>query len=168
MFNSDKKESPVPLTISLKKLAILSVTSLGFYDFYWFYKQWKALQHIKKSNISPIGRAVFSKVFAYLLFKEYFKLAKQETHQTYPWPSALAFAYIIPGLLSQYGRIFWIFTFASAIPLIPAQKAINDYAKAKNPALHVSDTFSWYEKGIILTGSILILLALVKIGQSLL
>src|SRR5947209_315207 len=38
----DKNRAPYPYVISMWKLLVLSTLTLGFFNMYWFYRQWKS------------------------------------------------------------------------------------------------------------------------------
>lgn len=54
--------------VSLGKLTVLYVATLGVYQIYWFYKHWQQLKAATGENIKPFWRAVFSIFFVHKLF----------------------------------------------------------------------------------------------------
>src|SRR5258708_26288675 len=66
----DSNTPPYPYVISIPKLIVLNLFTFGFYEIYWFYKQWKSLKYEIKLKVTTLGRAIFAPIFAYYLFKE--------------------------------------------------------------------------------------------------
>jgi hypothetical protein len=54
--------------VSLGKLTLLFVATLGVYQIYWFYKHWQQHKAATGENIMPFWRAVFSVFFVHKLF----------------------------------------------------------------------------------------------------
>ena len=66
--------------VSLSKILILGICSLGLYGLYWMYRQWRAYQESleldQAAQISPTGRALFAIFFIHELFRK----IRMETH----------------------------------------------------------------------------------------
>jgi len=56
--------------VSLLKFIIYSICSLGFYDIYWFYKNWRYVRDRDGSGIRPFWRAIFSPIWCFHLAKD--------------------------------------------------------------------------------------------------
>ncbi len=58
------KEEAKPLffPVSITKLIILSICTIGIYEVYWFYKNWEIIKQREYSKISPFWRAIFSAI----------------------------------------------------------------------------------------------------------
>src|SRR5688500_20300310 len=54
--------------VSMLKLTVMGVFTFGFYNVYWFYKNWKCVQQLGDDVNAPI-RAVFYPLVSYGLFK---------------------------------------------------------------------------------------------------
>ncbi len=57
-------------TASILKLVIMSICTMGIYQLYWFYKNWKLIRERTGQKIRPFWRAFFSPLWAYSCFKE--------------------------------------------------------------------------------------------------
>jgi len=122
----EKNESPVIeklpqpyFVVNRKKLIIMLIITGGFYQFYWFYKNWEVVGKNTGKNISPIFRALFSFITAYWLFKQFNKSAIDYGLNQKLASGLLAITYLIilfSGYLpSVYG---YISTFTFIIPVI--------------------------------------------------
>ena len=56
-------------SVSVRKLVVMYVVTLGMYELYWFYRQWIAVRNFNQIYISPAARTVASVIFAFNLFK---------------------------------------------------------------------------------------------------
>jgi len=55
-------------SVSVPKLLVMSVLTLGLYRWYWFYKNWCVVRDQRGESVSPFWRSVFFVFFAYSLF----------------------------------------------------------------------------------------------------
>jgi len=66
---TQKNKKPLYFPVSKLKLILMSLCTLGLYELYWFYKNWKLIKTRTGQNQSPFWRAFFSIIFCYQLFK---------------------------------------------------------------------------------------------------
>lgn len=122
--------------ISPIRLAILSVLTLGWYEVYWFYRNWEALKGVDKEVKHPVWRAIFTIFYCFALFKTILKAAKKLGYKGSYSPGTLATFYIIIILVSKgWSRaenidkttdiILLIAISLSFLPLLYVQNAIN-------------------------------------------
>jgi len=124
-------------SISLTRLFLLSVITLGIYQFYFFYKNWIIVKKSENSTIFPVVRALLPVIFCYSLFKRVFKSAEMQGYRTrfMPCPAAfIAIVYsiflIISSILTQFSfsNLFlkhFIVSILMAFPILAVQNAIN-------------------------------------------
>lgn len=138
--------------VSLTKLVALSVSTAGFYTFYWMYRQWNALRdsHAVPRGSTPILRGIFAIFFFHDLF------AKIRTHVTEAGLSSraassalatLAVILIVGGnvLAKQEEPLFCIFLVPYTLLVLPlaiAQSEINSYTRAVAPGAQLDSRFS--------------------------
>lgn len=152
--NDQNSKTISPLTISISKLVVLTILTFGIYEIYWFYKQWKCLKVIKNLNITVWARGLFTPLFAYPLFKQYFELAKQETQRNYPSAKWLAIGYFVLNLLWRSEKPYWLLGFTAVFTLIPVQKAINEYWVIRHPKHKIDSTYKGWETIILIIGGV--------------
>lgn len=136
----DQKTSPYPYVISTGKLIILSITTFGLYEIYWFYKHFKSFKAEGDWKITPWARALFATIMSYSLFKHVSekvnKLDKNEELNA----GGLAILYFIFITLARLPDPYWWLSLLTIIPLIPVQNAVNYYWNKKyNDKLKESD-----------------------------
>jgi hypothetical protein len=62
-------QSAVPFfLVGTRKFVALHVVTLGLYQMYWFYRQWRKLRDVGGEEIWPIPRTIFCGLFSYWLF----------------------------------------------------------------------------------------------------
>ncbi len=53
--------------VSKRKFYILNILTIGLYQTYWFYRQWKAVKDFHRSSIWPVARTIFALFFTHSL-----------------------------------------------------------------------------------------------------
>lgn len=139
---------------------LLNFLSLGLYEIPWFYRNWKRIKELRKLKVTPLLRAVFAPLFAYSLFKNMLKLAKENGYQQKDSPGSLAVAYVFLSLLWRLPDPYWLVSLASILPLIPVTRAMNHYWRVKQPDLSVRTSFSGGEIAFLAVGGIIWILVL--------
>jgi len=116
-----------------RNLVIFSILTLGFFDVIFFYKAWKHIKKIEKSDISPFWRAIFLIFFCHDYFERVIGEAHSRQYQTKLKSGFVAFSYIVPiitanlsGLIGDFnstlGYVAIAFGFVSVIPIYLIQK----------------------------------------------
>ena len=87
--------------VSITKLVLLYVATLGFYTVYWFWKHWSRYKREKKLDIWPVPRAIFGIFFANSLNQEIDQWLRR-SGQRYNWsPGMWAGAFISSGIAGR-------------------------------------------------------------------
>lgn len=175
--NKTKSVSPTLFSVSLTKLYILSLLTIGIYDIYWCYKNWSGIKIAESSKISPFWRAVFQIFWIYPLFREILKYSKKQGYQDSYSVGLLATLYIVLlvvgnamgrldyAVYASYASTYWVgVALLIILPpflLFPAQKAIN----FNNSRVTGNNNFSKHTTGgIILIIIGCVLFTIVAIG----
>ncbi|MBI2176168.1 DUF4234 domain-containing protein [Candidatus Woesearchaeota archaeon] len=126
----------------IKKLIILSIVTLGIYEIYWLYRNWKYIKETAKKDIHPKWRTLglivplYGIWLIYDQFRTIIKLANQKKVNTKFSAGDLTAVYI--GLTLIDNRLSWklpdqywyfslVFTVLALLPLIAIQKYFNGY-----------------------------------------
>lgn len=158
--------------ISLKRLALFSILTLGIYEIYWFYKNWSAVKKFEGQKISPFWRAIFVVFFCHSLFKKVLESAKSHAYKNSYSPGWLATAYILLLFVGNglsrvesydigFNLIWLIVAITTFIPLLLVQKAINFNNEKIRDNFKLRREFSGGEVLLIVVGVIWFLLVLV-------
>ena len=118
---------------SPQKVALLTIATLGFYQLYWFYKQW---QHRKDrgEDVNPILRTIFAVWFAHSLFQSVNREVENRSEPGVSFgglaaeplnASSLAVGFFVLNLLWRLPDLLSFLGLFSFVPLFIAQKRIN-------------------------------------------
>lgn len=158
---------PTFYVVSLRKFTILFVATLGLYELYWFYANWKGYRDQTGEDVWPVPRAIFSVFFAHSLFSRIQeKLSQREI--SFSWtPGYLATMYVVFAILTNIlDRIavkeVWspeadvlslLFIAPVFYALLTAQKAVN--LVEGNNADSVNDRLTWVNAVWIVLGLVM-------------
>lgn len=96
------------------KFAILAFLTLGFYELYWFYRNWKFIKQRDGSDIWPFWRAVFSLIWIFPLAKDIGQ------HPARPMASSgagIASAYLVLAISWKLPDPGWLLSLFTVVPL---------------------------------------------------
>ena len=120
----------------------MSTATLGLYEFYWFYQNWKLVKLRTGRDILPFWRTVFALFFCDSLFKDVARTA--EAHRVPPAfnPDLIALAWIVLGICHRLPDPYWLICFLSPLALLPVQRTANDLNSSVSPGHERNDGFS--------------------------
>lgn len=87
--------------VSKGKFLTLWVLSIGLYQIYWAYKNWKQLERSKGEKLWPIARAFFALFFTHALYREADNQLKRDGSDFQWRPVGLATLFVIGLLISN-------------------------------------------------------------------
>ena len=120
----------------------MSICTLGIYEIYWFYKNWRLIRDERQINISPLLRGIFSPFFYAPLIREINKevsrtIVYARDSNTGHRPSYIniwiwAPSYFILSILVNIPGPYWAFFFllatATLIPAVSVIKKLSNHA----------------------------------------
>jgi hypothetical protein len=158
-------------------LVILSILSLGLYEFYWIWRSWTALRDETGADISPRWRTIaflvpFVNVMVlYFLMRDTKELAKRREVRADFSPGTLTAMFYALRLLGNAALVggapfAWLAGMATVLPLVPVQIVWNAYWKKTRPDSEVRATLSSSELAIaVLAGlGVMMIAALLSTG----
>ena len=154
--------TPYYFPVSNTKLILMGFATLGFYELYWFYKNWVIVKEREKSNISPFWRTVFIIFFIYPLFKKIDGSASfLQPHRFFNpgWTATAWIGFSLAGLLLP-APISYL-SFFSVFILSTVQTIVNQINSQASPAHDPNDKFSLANYLILVLAGIWFLLILV-------
>ena len=151
---------PVFFPVSLLKLGLLSLATLGLYEVYWFYKNWQCLQRLGKKLNAPI-RAVFYPLTAYWLFKPIEEQARKAGLSLAG--GGLAAVVFLFGALWRLPEPWWLVSLLGFLPLLPVQRVVNDLNRQVAPEAERNTRFTGANIAALIIGGLL--LAMVILGS---
>lgn len=147
--------------ISAIKLFVLSICTLGLYQVYWFYKNWKLIKERESSDIFPAPRAIFGVLYCYQCFKKIRDFDSSGSVTTSLAAGPLAAGWIVTTLLHKLPAPYWLVSFFAVGFLIPVQIYINQVNTAVCPNHNHNSHFSFWNWVVVVFGSIIFVLALI-------
>lgn len=110
--------------VSPLKLLLLNFGTLGFYQYYWFYKNWRHHELRTGEDVSPFWRTLFALIFCYPLFRRIDDYAASRSAPRLT-PGPWAAAWIIPSVLWNLPDPYWLIIYLAVFALLPVQAQVN-------------------------------------------
>lgn len=158
--------SPAPpfFAVSVTKFIVMTVATLGFYELYWFYRNWKLIKERDGTTIMPVWRAIFSIFFIRALFTQVrdFKHAANNDAKQLP-AGPLAWGWIILTLMAWLPDLWgYLLPELAFLFVVPVQMRVNLINAAVAPDHDPNSQFTalnWL--GVVLGGVLLALGAVI-------
>ena len=164
---SGAKALPQYFSVSIPKLIVMSVCTLGIYEFYWLYKNWQLVQgratNQWDAQISPFWRAFFGILYLYPLLKLVRQSMRDHSISGSLSPGWLTFGFIVILVFSRLPDPLWIISLLSFIPLICVQNKVNAINAKTAPDAMMNSRFSGLNIAGIVLGGLVIALAVLNI-----
>ena len=156
---------PPYFAISLTKLVLLSVSTLGLYQVWWHYVNWCRVRANGEHDIRPAWRAVFCGLWCYPLLSN-IRSAARELELDFWLPAGpLTIIWLITAALSRLPGIYGMAFLLAVLWLIPAQIVANRINAKIAPGHDPNQRFRGWEIAIVVVG--MLFLALAAVGFSL-
>jgi succinate dehydrogenase/fumarate reductase cytochrome b subunit len=137
---------------------VLSFCTLGLYQYYWFYKNWRIVRDRTNEQIIPFWRGFFAVFFCYSLFSR-IQQYSPDLPATKLAAGPLAATWIILSLSWRLPEPYALVSFLAILVLAPVQHAINGINHALAPAHEPNARFSAWNWVAVCLGGPLFLLA---------
>ncbi len=153
--------SPFYFVVSPVKLVVLSVATLGIYELYWFYENWKLIKEREKLDIMPFWRAFFGFFFCHSLFKHIKDSAGSHGVAVTFGPGTLTLAWILLTLCWRLPDPFWLISYFAVAAFLPVQKTVNTLNSLVAPHHDPNTRFSGLNIAGIVAGALLFILVVI-------
>ena len=128
---TNKKSRPLPSAIVTRffttipwKFAVLSITTMGLYQVYWFYRNWKLYSRYSRIPMSPFWRTFFFLPFSYCFFSMVKREVLRRNAQDTMNPLVITILYVLVIFAILLPRPFCLIGFLSFYPLVIVQKSM--------------------------------------------
>lgn len=162
----DPLQSEFPVTppffsVSVLKFAVMSLCTLGFYDVYWFYKNWLQIRARGDSNFSPALRTLFAVFYCHLCFSRIYRHGK--SIGVHPAISAgfLATSWMLFSLTFMLPAPYALIARLANVFMLPVQAYANSVNLAVAPGHSPNSRFSGWNWLAVVIGGLLFLLMVV-------
>ncbi len=154
---------PVYFPVSVKKLILMSIFTLGLYQVYWFYKNWRLIRENEGWKVHAGIRAFFAIFFCYSLIKRILERAKSLDLITSAKPRGLTAGWILFAYIFNFlPDPFWLIGLYSVLFLVPVQRASNAINEALSPGHDRNTRFSSLNIVLILIGLMILILSILE------
>jgi len=143
------------------KIAALSLTTLGIYPVYWFWRNWRAIKQETGGDQWPWARALFSPLWAFLCFANLRDATRHHRRPLAFAPGLLAVAYFLLNFSSRLPNGLWLFALFSFVPLLPVNSLLRRYHHDEGMDMRVYDRFGVWHILVVIFGGFFLLLALI-------
>ncbi|MCD9087822.1 hypothetical protein [Stenotrophomonas sp. SY1] len=153
---------------STGKLVVMSLTSLGLYVLYWFYRNWRAIADQEGTAIWPFWRAVFAPLWGFSCFAQLNRYASGRRRQLAFPPVVLALVYLLINAVANwsvlfprdFGRNLWVLGLFTFLPLLPMNSLMRGYQQSLRMDMRRQDRLTVWHVLVIVFGGLFVGLAL--------
>ncbi|KAB7629428.1 hypothetical protein [Stenotrophomonas rhizophila] len=143
------------------KIAALSLTTLGIYPVYWFWRNWRAIKRETGGDQWPWARALFSPLWSFLCFSDLRNAASNHRRPLAFAPGLLGVAYFLLNFSSRFPNALWLFALFSFVPLLPVNSLLRRYHHDEGMDMRAYDRFGVWHILVVIFGGLFLLIALV-------
>ena len=148
-------------TVGALKLALMSLTTFGLYELYWFYQNWRVARDREQSSISPFWRAVFTPLWTFDMGDRFVEQAKAERISIKLPTVVLGILYIalrLPLLLPEPYKLARLVAVVAILPFDYAARRLDGEGRLAAPTY---GRYSGWNVAWLIVGSLLLLLAII-------
>jgi TPR repeat protein len=125
---------PAFFPVAPRKLLVMMFATLGAYQWYWMYQNWRLIKERERSKINPALRSLFAMFFIYQLLARIRKAADANGVATRLPVAVLALTWFLCSLGWQFPKPYNLLGYFSFLTLLPAQIAVNRLNQRLAPA----------------------------------
>ncbi len=166
MFQPDARYAPAPGSppypaVSVRKVVILCLCTLGTYELHWFYKCWWAVRLRAGVRLNPLWRSLLFFIFCYPLFMRIKSAAREKGIQSKFSPVLAGAVCTVFALLWRLADVLWPTALLTVVPLAVAQREINRLNAVVAPGVTPDGRFAAWQKALLPLGALMLFFSLV-------
>ena len=147
--------------VSLPKLVVLSLCTIGFYQLYWFYQNWCRIKEREGLDISPFWRSFWGYFFCHECFTHIRNHAERKGVAISFHAGALTAGWIAANLSWNLPPPYSLIGYLAVVFLLPVQATVNRINCSVMPGRDPNSRFSsWNWLGIVVGGIFLLLVVI--------
>ena len=148
--------------VSLVKLVVMHFCTLGAYQYYWIYENWRLIKERECLDILPFWRTCFAVIYCFPLFGEIEGSGKLLHLRQSISSGILAGGWVLSSVLSMLPDPYWLVSFLSVVFLVPVQQQINRINEQVAPGHDPNKHFTaWNIVAVVVGGSVFVLALIV-------
>ncbi len=156
--------SPAPpfFAVSVTKFIVMTIATLGCYEVYWFYRNWKLIKERERTTIRPAWRAIFAIFFVRSLFIHVRDFAHPVNKDAKALPAGpLAMGWMVLTLLAWLPGPWGYLPALAFLLVVPVQMRANLINAAVAPDHDPNSQFTALNWLAMVLGGVLLALGLV-------
>jgi hypothetical protein len=154
---------PLFFPVSITKLIVLSTFTLGIYEFYWFYKNWRLIRQREKSDISPFWRTFFGYFYCHAMFRRVREQQARLEGSSSLSADLLAAGWIIASLVWLLPDPYLLLSFLAVLFMVPVQRVAERLNAAVAPNHDRNARMTLGNWAAVVVGGLVLVLLLVAI-----
>ena len=144
--------------VSSIKLVVMHFCTLGAYQYYWIYENWRLIKEREGLDILPFWRTCFAVIYCFPLFGHIEGSGKLHHLRQSISSSVLAGGWVLLTVLSLLPDPYWLISFSSVVFLVPVQQQINRINEHVAPGHDLNKHFTaWNIVAVVVGGSVFVL-----------
>jgi hypothetical protein len=147
--------------VSVTKLIVLTICTLGFYQLYWFYKNWQLIRDREDIAVLPAARALFAYFYCYQAFCRVRDFPTTNISNSRLPAGPLAAGWIVTTFLSNLPDPYWLISFSAVAFVVPVQAMATKVNAVVAPGSDPNRRFSAGNWATVGLGGALFALALI-------
>lgn len=151
-------------TVGAVKLSLMSLTTGGLYELYWFYRNWQVIKPRYQAKISPFWRAFFAPLWAFSMGSRFKEEAKTRNIPLRFPVTALGVSYLLLNMTWRLPGAYWCISLFTFLPILPFEFAARRLDGGGPLAAPTFGRFSGWNIAWLAIGSLL--LGLMAVGQA--
>lgn len=158
---SASESKPIYFPVSLTKFVVMHFCTVGLYQVYWFYENWKLILEREQSEASPFWRTFFMFIYCYALFEKVRSSAASLKVGHSVSVQVLATGWILLSTLLILPDPYGLIALLSILFLIPVQQAANRINESLVPGHDRNERFTAWNKVAVVIGGLLFILVVI-------
>ena len=153
---SASPSTPIYLPVSLTKFVVMHFCTVGMYQLYWFYENWKLILEREQSDASPFWKTFFMFIYCYTFFEKVRISAASLKVSHSISVQVLATGWILVSTLWLLPDPYGLIALLSIVFLIPVQQAANRVNELLVPEHDRNERFTALNMVAVVIGGLLL------------
>lgn len=153
---STSDSNPIYFPVSLTKFVVMHFCTVGMYQLYWFYENWKLILERDQSDASPFWKTFFMFIYCYTLFEKVRSSAAALKVAHSISVQILATGWILLSTLWLLPDPYGLVALLSIVFLIPVQQAANRVNESLMPGHDRNERFTALNMVAVVIGGLLL------------
>ena len=153
---SPSDSTPIYFPVSLTKFVVMHFCTVGMYQLFWFYENWKLILEREQSEASPFWKTFFMFIYCYTLFEKIRSSAGSLKIAHSISVHILATGWIVLSTLWILPDPYGLVALLSIVFLIPVQQAANRVNESLVPGHDRNERFTALNIVAVVIGGLLL------------